>query len=76
MVDVNITCGSWETLPFVVVIAVVLILNIVPAPLLLLYPMKAFRQRLTKCKLNRLFVITFVERFNGCYKDSIDGKRI
>ena len=43
--------------------------------LLVLYPIKLFRKCMSKCKLDRLSVTTFVEKFHGCYRDGLDGGR-
>ena len=43
--------------------------------LLVLYPIKRFRACMSKCKLDRLSVIAFIEKFHGCYKDGLDGGR-
>ena len=43
--------------------------------LLVLYPIKQFRACISKCKLDRLSVTAFVEKFHGCYKDGLDGGR-
>ena len=76
IMDVNIKCGSVEhILSLTSVIIPGLILNIIPTLVLVLYPMRIFRKCLTKCKLNGLVLITFVERFHGCYRDGLDGKR-
>ena len=52
-----------------------LIYNIIPILLLVFYPFKAFRVCLSKCKLERLFITIFVEKFHGCYRDGLDGGR-
>ena len=43
--------------------------------LLVLYPIKKFRICMSKCKLDRLSVTAFIEKFHGCYKDGLDGGR-
>ena len=43
--------------------------------LLILYPIKLFRKCMSKCKLDRLSVTTFIEKFHGCYRDGLDGGR-
>ena len=53
----------------------ILIFCILPALLLVLYPIKIFRSFLTKCRINGLVVVTFVEKYHSCYKDGLDGKR-
>ena len=51
------------------------IFNILPALLLVFYPIKVFRNCLTKCKLDSLSLTAFTERFYGCYRDGLDGGR-
>ena len=52
-----------------------LIFDIIPILLLVLYPFKLFRMCLSKCKLDRLFVTIFVEKFHGYYRDGLNGGR-
>ena len=56
-----------------IIIPFIFVFNILPVLLLVLYPFKLFRRCLSKCKLDRLFVIIFVEKFHGCYSDGLDG---
>ena len=56
-----------------IIIPFILAFNLLPVLLLVLYPFKLFRRCLSKCKLDRLFVITFVEKFHGCYRDGLEG---
>lgn len=76
MMNVDIPCWSTKhlfyTLPMLIM---VFILNVLPTLLLLCYPVKIFRKCLSKCKVNGLFLVTFVERFQGCYRDGLDGGR-
>ena len=51
------------------------IFNILPALLLVLYPIKVFRKYLSKCKLDSLSLTAFTERFYGCYRNGLDGGR-
>ena len=76
ILDVNITCGSTEHILLAIpVLITALLFNILPALVLVLYPVKIFRSCLTKCKLNGLVLITFIERFHGCYRDGLNGER-
>ena len=52
-----------------------LIFGIIPILLLVLYPIKPFRMCLSKCKMDRLFVTIFVEKFHGYYRDGLNGER-
>ena len=74
--DPSVPCNSPEHIGLAVLAAVILCLfNILPALLLVLYPIKAFRVCLFKCKLDRLAIATFVNKFHGCYRDGLDGGR-
>ena len=65
-----------HSIPLAIFFSVILfIFNIIPVLLLVLYPFKLFRQCLSKCKLERLFITIFVEKFHGCYRDGLDGGR-
>ena len=76
-VDANIKYFSKKHLPYAVVAILILFIVILsPALLLLCYPTKLFR----KCSSYRrlrgrqaLLVHTFVEKFQGCYKDGVNG---
>lgn len=57
------------------VIPLLFVVNTCPMLFLTLYPLKLFRACLTKCRLDKLFVTTFVEKFHGCYRDGLDGGR-
>ena len=54
-------------------ILVCFIFNVIPTLLLLLYPLKFFRNCLSKCRLGGLALNTFVEKYYGCYRDGLDG---
>ena len=51
------------------------IFNILPALLLVFYPIKVFRKCLSKCKLDSLSLAAFTEKFYCCYRDGLDGGR-
>ena len=55
------------------IIPFMFVFNILPVLLLILYPFKLFRRCFSKCKLDRLFVTAFVEKFHGCYRDGLNG---
>ena len=57
------------------VIPIIFVFNMLPTLLLVLYPFKLFRRCLSKCKLDRLFITMFVEKFYSCFKDGLDGGR-
>ena len=56
-------------------IPLMFLFNILPVLLLVFYPLKLFRRCISKCKLDKLFVTAFVEKFHGCYRDGLDGGR-
>ena len=74
MMNVDVPCWSTQHILYLVPMAITaFILNVLPIILLLCYPVKIFRRCLTKCKANGLFLVTFIERFQGCYRDGLDG---
>ena len=73
-IDVDIDCFSTKHLSFVIPSGIFFVIfNFLPALLLVLYPFKPFRRCLSKCKLDSLFLTTFVEKFHGCYRDGLNG---
>lgn len=75
-IDPGLSCKDVEHLKVTVSAAVVICLfNILPALLLVLYPIKAFRAFLSKCRLDGFAVTIFVERFHSCYKDGLSSGR-
>ena len=48
---------------------------IIPPILLIFYPTSLFQKCLTRCKINFQALRTFVETFQGCYKDGTNGTR-
>ena len=61
--------------PFPWTLSLLFLLNILPVLLLCLYPLKAFRACLSKCKLDGLAITTFVNKCHGCSRDKLDGGR-
>ena len=55
--------------------AILVIYNILPVILLLVYPMKPFRKYLYKLKLNSVALNLFMDTFQGCYKDGTADTR-
>ena len=47
----------------------------VPPIVLIFYPTSFFQKCLAKCKINSQALRTFVETFQGCYKDGTNGTR-
>ncbi len=75
-IDPSVTSGNKYHLLFTVPAALVSYIFIIFPPLLLaLYPVKAFRLFLSKCRLNFITLNVFVERVNGCYRNGLDGGR-
>ena len=69
-------CSNATHIGLAILAAIVLCLfNVLPALLLVLYPFRAFRVCLSKCKLDGIAVTTFVNKFHGCYRDGLDGGR-
>ena len=54
-----------------------LIIILLPAFLLVCYPIRLFQRFLSKLRLDNhcVFINIFVERFYSCYKDGLDGGR-
>ena len=50
-------------------------LNVLPFLLFVLYPFKLFRRCLSKCRMDKVCVTMFVEKFQGNYKDGLQGGR-
>ena len=74
--DPSISCKDIGHLKITVPALVVLILfNILPALLLVLYPLRLFRICLSKFKLDWIAITVFVEKFHGCYRDGLNGGR-
>ena len=72
--DSTVACGSskyiYIALPAIISLCV---FNILPALLLVLYPIKAFRACIFRCRLDSLSVSAFMEKFHGCYRNGLDG---
>lgn len=63
-----------EHYPYAILALVVLSTYIALPPILLfLYPFKIFRKCLRKCRLNCNILHTFIDVFQGCYKDGTKG---
>ena len=58
-------------------LTLILFFLIFPLVLLFFYPTKVFRNLLSKCCSNRfrIFLNTFIEKFQCCYRDGLDGGR-
>ena len=58
---------------YLLAIPVYAFFSIIPIMILILYPFKIFKTCLLKCKLNRLALNGFIEKFHSCYKDGSTG---
>ena len=74
--DPSMPCNSPNHVGVALLAAVTTCLfNIIPALLLVLYPIKVLRVCLSKCRLECIVVNTFANKFHGCYRDGLDGGR-
>ena len=72
--DLSVPYGKTEQLVFAIIsVLLCCILNFLPTILLILYPFRHFRALLSKCRLDGIALNTFVEKFNGCYRNGLDG---
>ena len=75
-VDNTISITSAQYITTVSIVALIFLLsNILPVLLLIMYPFRMFRKMLSKLKLDRIFLMIFMEKFHCCYRDGLDGKR-
>ena len=74
--DASIQFFHTEHLPLAVLsIIVLLTFSAVPPIVLIFYQAAFFQKCLTRCKMNSQVLRTFVEAFQGCYKDGTNGTR-
>ena len=74
--DARIQYFHTEHLPLAVLSIIVLLTFIAVPPIVLIFYQAAFFQKcLTRCKMNSQALRTFVETFQGCYKDGTNGTR-
>ena len=63
-------------LPYAVLaISVLLVFTLLPILLLCLYPCRCFQRFLNRLKLNSQALHTFMDTFQGCFKDGTNGTR-
>ena len=75
-VDLSIKFASTQHLIFAVpAVSIFFIFYLLPTILLVVYPIKTFRICLSKCKLDTIALKTFVEKYQGFYRDPSDGGR-
>ena len=74
--NANIRFFQAEHLPLALLSVIVLLTFIALPPIVLTFYQAAFfRKCLTRCKMNSQALRTFVEAFQGCYKDGTNGTR-
>ena len=74
--NANIRFFQAEQLPLALLSVIVLLTFIAVPPIVLTFYQAAFfRKCLTLCKMNSQALRTFVEAFQGCYKDGTNGTR-
>lgn len=72
----NVVYFSWGHLPFAITaITLLLFLNLLPMVLLFVYPLKSFQCLLNKLNLNSNSLRTFIDVFQGSFKDGTNGTR-
>ena len=60
---------------FAIALPTLIVFNITPVLILILYSFKCSRACLSKCRLNCLCLTAFTDKFYSCYKDGLDGER-
>ena len=74
--DPSLSCNDVGHLKVTIPSLIVLVLfNILPGLLLVLYPIRIFRACLSKCRLDGIAITIFVNKFHGCYRDGLNGGR-
>ena len=74
--DASIQFFHTKHLPLALLSIIVLLTFIAVPPIVLIFSQAAFFQRcLTRCRMNSQVLRTFVETFQGCYKDGTNGTR-
>ena len=72
----NVAYFSWKNLPFAgTAILVVVLLNLLPMVLLFIYPFRCFQKLLNRLNLNSISLRTFIEVFQGSFKNGTDNTR-
>ena len=72
----NVAYLSSNHLPFALTaVVVILLLNLLPMMLLFVYPLKSFQRLLNKLNVNSNSLRTFIEVFQGSFKDGTSGTR-
>ena len=72
--DTSIMIGSAKYICIAIITGLMcFVFNALPVLLLILYPFQTFRSALSKCRLNRITINHFVEKFHCYYRDGLDG---
>ena len=73
-VDATVRFLSEEHLPFATIAFLIVVFTFLPPLLLIFYPCKVFNRCLNYCSKRQWLVLrTFVEAFQGCYRDGVTG---
>ena len=73
-VDATVRFLSEEHLPFAIIALLILVFTFLPPLLLIFYSCKVFNRCLNHCSKRQWLVLrTFVEAFQGCYRDGVTG---
>lgn len=63
-----------EHKPYAILAILMLLVSVIPPPLLLLlYPFGCFQKFLHRCKLQNHLLMSFMDSFQGCYKDGTNS---
>ena len=74
--DGSVEYFSKEHLPYAILaIIVLLVFTLLPILLLCLYPCRCFQRFLNRCNLRSQALHTFMDAFQGCYKNGTNGTR-
>jgi len=74
--DGSVEYFSKEHLPYAILaITVLLVFTLLPILLLCLYPCRCYQRFLNSCHLRNQALHTFMDAFQGCYKDGTNGSR-
>ena len=73
-IDHHSNIGSVKNfLVFTPAVVFFLMFIILPLLFLALYPIRAFRSCMSKCRLNSVYVHTFADKVHSCYRNGLDG---
>ena len=74
--DASVEYFGKQHLPYAITaLAVVLVFILLPLLLLMAFPMRCFQRLLGKCGIQFQVLRTFMDSFQGCYKDGTNGTR-